>query len=543
MKEQELYEAIVKRNIIDDAAVKRCARTAESKRRIRLSPVLKPVLAAAAALLLIFGVTMAIPAARAEVIRWFTPTNAQEYVSQPSEQRAPNDALEGLIVPSEQNEANVRVAYALDGSIFAGIAEHLDSAKLGDVLFDGRSLYIQMRMNGIAALASIERSTGGNLTKCVIPPEDTPAYFEDGRTPEEFLSGELPFYTEATSFLTFTFADGTRIEGGSLDVDYADIRPLVESLERDDLIQGDYATPEQLAAINERELAYLRDRTVGALCTTSLADYPLLYSHPELCENNRERTLLDLFLDSADSRGRTTVTVGMVILQDPGDGPEITVLDATLGEITVDLFAYKALKKTELKPGEEAIFSHEETVFSLNEWPKDENGVPNFTVTNLPIDLEGLKLKPLEGAFIDALGIQNLRIALTPPKSWDPRIPADLSGLFLYFDVLINGEPIGSPSGIRMERYASGTVTVVIDSIIDVPLELLSEVKSITLIPRLSHITAMKVRADGENGIPGEIISETVLDPGVTYASNKRTGGWASEYTDYPQYAITFTVG
>lgn len=542
MKEQELYEALVKRQIVDDEAIKRYARAAEPKRSVGFVRVLKPVGIALAALLLAFGVTMAIPASRAEVMRWFRPTSAQEYISQPSEEREPNGELDAMIVPGEQSETNVSVGYASEESIWTEIADHLDSVELGDTMFDGRSLYIRMRMDGIAALADIESLTGGNLTKHVIPPEDTPAYFEDYHTPAEFLSGELPFWADTAVFATFTFADGTKIEGGSFVVDDADIRPLMDSLNRDDLIQGNYATPEQFKEINARELAYLKDRTVGVLYTTSLSDYHLVYNYPELCRENRERTLLDLFRDNADENGRTTVTVGMVILEDCGDGPEEIVLDAALGTVTVDLEAYKSLKKAELKPGTEAVFAPEEAVFSLEDWPKDENGVPYCTVTNLPVNLDGLTLKPQEGAYIDALGVQNLRITLAAPKSWDRRILEALNGLELYFDVLINGELIGSLSGLHMERYENGTVTIVIDSITNVPLDLLSEVKTVTLIPKLSHFTAMKVRAEGENGIPGEVISETVFEPGVTYSLGRQPGGWVFETTDYPQYAITFSV-
>ena len=539
MKEKELYEALVKRQIVDDDAIRRYARTAEPKRRVRFARVLKPIGIALAALLLVFGVTMAIPAARAEVMRWFRPTSAQEYLSQPSDEREPNEELDAMIVPAEQSETNVSVGYASEESIWAEIAEHLDSVKFGDAMFDGRSLYIRMRMDGIAALAIVEQLTGGNLTMHVIPPEDTPAYFEDYHTPEEFLSGELPFWTEAVVFTTFTFADGTKIEGGSLAVDDADIRPLVDSLEREDLIHGNYSTPEQFAAINARELAYLRDRTVGALCTTSLSDYPLVYNYPELCRDDPTRSLFDLFRDNADSNGRTTVTVGMMILQDCGDGPDETVLDAALGTVTVDLEVYKSLKKTELQPGEEVVFAPEETVFSLQEWPKDENGVPYAAVTNLPINLDGLTLKPLEGAYIDALGIQNLRITLTAPKSWDCRILKALDGLDLYFDVLINGEPVGSPCGIRMERYGNETVTIVIDSIMDVPLDLLSKVKTVTLIPKLSHFTAIKMYST--DAPEGQQV-ETMLVPGETYTLGRARGGWAAESADYPQYAITFTI-
>ena len=526
MNESEFYKTVVQNEIVDDGAIRRYAKAAKPKRTHAFFRVLIPV---AAALLLVFGVTMAIPSARAEVLSWFKPTTAGEYFSQPADEREPNTELDALIVPAEQSETHVEIRDAADSAIFTEIAKALETAELGDTMFDGEELYIRVRMDALGMLPEIEQLTCGNLTKTLIPPEETVNFFEEGFTPEAFVSGELPYWMDAESIVTFTFNDGAKLYGGWFATDDADIRPLLDSLDRDDLRNGLYTTPEQMAAINGLELAYLKDRTVNASITTYMLDL----EHPS-------RSLLEAFTKHADENGRVTVTVGMEVAQDPGDGSALIVLDATLGEVTVDLEAYQSLKKTALTPdGNEAVFAPEESVFSLFEWRMDENGLPISTVTNRTISLDGLTLTPLDGAYIDARGIQNLRIRLTPPKDWDRSMLENLNMTFLDFRVLINGQTPGFADQVQMDAKKDGTVLITIGCVGDVPLDALNGVETVTLIPRLSYVSSLRTYA--ENDSDGEL-TDTFLAPGVAYPSRSENGTLIGETTEYPQYALTFTV-
>lgn len=531
MNEQEAYKTVVKEQIVDDDAILRYARTAQPQNSSAFR-VLKPVAIALAALLVVFGVAMTIPAARAEVMRWFSPTSAQEYLEQSPEEREPNEELDALIVPGGQSDTQVEVLSVAEEDIYSEIAKALETAEFGDTMFDGENLYIRMRVNGLGMLSTIEMMTGGNLTKNIIPPELTPGYFEDYRTPQEFLSGEIPFWADAETFVTYTFADGTQINGGYgvFSVDDTDIRPLLDSLRRDDLDHGTYSTPEQFAAVNERETAYLRDRTVHV----SIWTYMKARSSDAYTQ-----TLYDTFRAHADENGRVAVTVGMKILHDLDQEPWTeTVLNATLGEVTVDLDAYKSLRKTALKPvGNEAVFAPENVFFSLSDWKSDENGVPYCTYVNQTVDLDGLTIEPLDGAYIDALGIQNLRIKLTPPKSWSRETLAYLNSMDLDFDVLINGEPLGQVDSIRMEAKENGTVLITIGNIGGVPLEQLKDVQTVSLIPTLSYIRSLRIYTEGD---PDGKLTETLLEPGVEYAMGTNCGTWIGETTEYPQYTITF---
>ncbi len=532
MNEQDAYKTVIKNQIVNDDQIKRTARTAAPQRKPALR-VLKPIGVALAALLIVFGVTMAIPSARAEVMKWFAPTSAQEYFTQDPEEREPNEQLETMIVPAEQSDTHVDVRDASDDEIFTEIAHALETVELGDTMYDGESLYIRMRMNGVAALPSVEWMTGGTLTKTVIPPELTPGYFEDNRTPEEFLSGEIPYWMEAEMCTTFTFADGTTLEGGWAYVNDADIRPLIDSLQKDDLDHGTYSTPEQIVTINERELAYLKDRTVNVTSQTYMAGDVFLP------DGSRSLMMADEFRKRADENGRVTVTVGLKVVQDLGEGPALVVLDATLGEVTVDLEAYKSLKQTTLHAeGTEAVFAPEQTYFTWYEWGDDVNGVPLPYVTyqNEAIDLDGLKLKGLEGGYIDARGIQNLRIAVTPPKGWTRQMLRQLDDMFMGFKVLINGQPLGYTNNEFCEIRENGTVTITIGWISGVPLDELNDVETVTLIPVLSYLSFRRVYDES-----GEMLTDIELEPGVPFRDDRdNRGSLMGETTEYPQYAITF---
>ena len=531
MNEQEAYKTVIREQIADDDRIRRYARAAAPERKPALR-VWKPVAIALAALLVVFGVTMAIPSARAEVFSWFAPTSAQEYFTEDPESREPNEALDALIVPGAQSETHVEIHYAAEEEVYSQIAKALETAEFGDTMFDGESLYIRMRVNGLGMLPGIETMTGGNLTKNILPPESTAEYFEDGKTPPEFLSGEVPFWSDAETLVTYTFADGTQINGGQIAADYGDIQSLLDSLRRDNLDNGWYSTPEQFAAINERETAYLRDRTVHASISTYMKS---------MMPDADMQTMYDVFRNHADENGRVTVTVDMQILHDLGREPWTeTMLSATLGQVTVDLDAYKSLRKTALMPdGNEAVFAPEKVFFSLSDWKSDENGVPYCTYINRTIDLDGLTLQPQEGAYIDARGIQNLCVMLTPPESWDRKMLENLNSMDLDFDVLINGEPQGHVGSIRTDVTENGSVLITIGNISGVPLDQLNGVKTVTLIPKLSYIRYLRIYAESD---PDTVLSDIPLEPDVEYTMGTNNGTWIGESTPYPQYAITFTA-
>lgn len=540
MNEQEFYRDVIQRKIVDDNAVRRAAKTGHKPAKTVLRRALVPTLTMLASLLLVFSIAMTIPSARAEVLQWFAPTSAQEYLEQDPEEREPNEELDAMIVPALQQKTEIDVNYVVDEPIFQTIAEHLDSVELGDTLFDGNVLYLRMRMDGLAALGEVEEYTGGTLTKTVIPPEKTPGYFEDNRTPEEFLSGEIPLYMEAEYSLVFSFPDGAQFYGGWLDAEWDELAPLVNLLRRDDLHHGWYNTPEQYAAVNERELAYLENKTVSMVSSLYISDDRVDPADPD------SRTILDEFRARADENGIVTVTVNLQILRDHGNGLAETTLDATLGEVTVDLNAYKSLKKTKVDPGEtKVVFAPEQTYYTVYDWDTDENGNSCAVFTNEPIDLNGLTLEPIAGGCIDALGIQNLRIKMAPPEGWSAEMLEQVLTMFLSFDVQINGQDIGYLNHVSTEVRQNGTVTFTVGSIDGVPLDMLGEVKTITLIPNFEHCTVMRVYEKEGRDLYHTLLEETTMEPGVRYQdirTDSVTTSFDSEYTAYPQYAITFTV-
>ena len=149
-----------------------------------------------------------------------------------------------------------------------------------------------------------------------------------------------------------------------------------------------------------------------------------------------------------------------------------------------------------------------------------------------------MTLKPLDGAYIDARGIRNLRIVVTPPKELDQKALEQLTSMFLSFEVRINGQKLGYTNDVRWEVQDNGTVMVTIGWISGVPLDALSDVETITLIPYLSYIRCRRVL--GEND---ETLTDIELEPDVPYVEDRdMQETFIGETTDYPQYAITFTV-
>lgn len=534
MKEQQVYETVVRRQIVDDDAIKRYAKAAEPKQKPALR-VWKPIAIVLGALLAVAGLTASIPQARAEVMRWFAPKSAGEYMAQNPERQEPVRELNTVIVPAERSETNVEIQTVEKDEIWQAVAKGLETAELGDTLFDGENLYIRLQMNGLGMLPSIEEKYGtGNLTKIAIPPELTVNYFEANRTPKEYLTGEATYWMEAEYFVYYVFADGTSCDLGYLDmtVDGADIQPLIDSLEEDDLHHGNGCTPEEFAACNERELAYLSDRTIHACITTHLGkrmDSPF---------EPREQ-----FESHADENGVVTVTVLARVLQDFGDGKGVTMVQATLGKVTVDLNAYKHLEKTALKADAPKVFAPEQTFYTR--WQNRRSRTGDYvTSVNIPLALDGLTLTALDGAYIDALGIHDLRILMTAPESWNDTILKDSYGLrkFLHFRVLLNGEPNGYFNSINHERQEDGSLLMTFDHFEGVPFDRYQSIETVTLIPTFTHETEMTIYAKCEDGLYSEPISVISLEPEVTYSNKGVFAYWSEEIVEYPQYAITFAV-
>ena len=148
MNEQETYKTIIREQIVNDDSVKRYARTAAPERKPALR-ILKPAAITFAALLIVFGVTMAIPSARAEVLGWFTPSSARDYIGTDPKDRESVPEIDGMIVDASQNRTEIKVNHAADEPYWREIGERF-SATLGETFFDGRDIYLRIDFEGLS---------------------------------------------------------------------------------------------------------------------------------------------------------------------------------------------------------------------------------------------------------------------------------------------------------------------------------------------------------------------------------------------------------
>lgn len=527
MNERQAYETVVAHQLVDDDKIKRTARSEPAKRPFAVR-ALKPVGIALAALLLVFGVTMAIPAARAEVLSWFRPESAQEYLMEAPEDRETVPELDAMISEPERNRTEIHVNYIADEPYWREIGAQF-AATLGETICDGKTVSIAIDFDGLSGYPLYEQGAAAEipagspmwlLLAEKIEPEMVRHFMEDNADQTPYLSGSVEWWNGPDCKLVATLDDGTLLNYGSLSLACRPVDREFCRAFRKAFGMENYRA-EDVDAIREQVWSHFKANGARAVASIWLSD----------AENMR----LDSGKTLADYMGADgTVTLHLKYLVSIDHGEEVeTKLDVDLGTVTVDIDAYKSLTATAFVPGSDKVtFAPEETLLTRRKWLTDENGVPYVTVTNEPVNLSGLSFEPLEGGTVDALGIRDLRVRMTLPEGWTRGInPSDLR-----FIVLVNGERLGSAHAVQ--RYQrDGSIVLEIDHVSNVPLDRLNGVKTVTLIPELSHTTGMRfTSADGES------YTDRPIEPGVPYTLDPDAACWVGESTEYPQYAIVFNA-
>ena len=94
MNEHDFFKQMIHDRAVNDAVVK-----AKAKMQTKRTAAWKrPLAIAAAAFAVIVGTVFLIPSARAEVMRWFTATRPEEYLTADPEERVPVEALDEIIL-------------------------------------------------------------------------------------------------------------------------------------------------------------------------------------------------------------------------------------------------------------------------------------------------------------------------------------------------------------------------------------------------------------------------------------------------------------
>ena len=455
MNEQETYKTIIREQIVNDDTVKRYACAApERKPALR---VLRPAAIALAALLIVFGVTMAIPSARAEVLGWFTPSSARDYIGTDPKDRESVPEIDGMIVDASQNRTEIKVNHAADEPYWREIGERF-SATLGETFFDGRDIYLRIDFEGLSGYPLFENAWCPSLPADALLPTLLAA--EDGTEPENQL--------------TLTLEDGKElpawIEAVARPVDDAFIRSFNE---RYDLHRS--YDEKTAAAWREESLAHCKANGVRAVADVNIGRLDEYRFFPD-----NGKTLDDYI----DENGYLTLHVRYWAALFSVD-PECK-LDVDLGTVQVNMRAYRDMKTrgVAIENGTVELFGDAE----INDWLFDLD--PANGVRSCAVNLDGVKLEVAAPGTVDILGMHDIQILVTTPDDWNE----EQKNVFvrnLLFDVRIDDDlTISYGGGLR--DNGDGSYTVFIDLGGSIPFERIATMQTVTLTPALPSASPAK---------------------------------------------------
>lgn len=453
MNEQEAYQTVVKNQIINDDDVKRYAKAAVPERKPALR-VLKPVAIALAALLLVFSAAMTIPAARAEVLGWFAPSSARDYIGTDPKDREPVPEIDGMVVDASQNQTEIKLNYVADEPYWREIGENF-SATLGETFFDGRDIYLRIDFEGLSGYPVFENAWCPSLPADALLPALLAA--EDGTEPESHLVLTLPDGKELPAWMA----------AAERPVDGAFIRSFRERFDPHRSYDEETA-----AAWREESLAHCRANGARAVADVHI-DRPDEYRfYPD-----NGRTLGDYI----DENGYLTLYVRYWVSVDRAE-PE-TKLDVDLGTVKVNMTGYRDMKtrSVAVENGTIELFGDAE----ISDWLFDLD--PSRGVRSCSVDLNGVKLQVATPGTVDILGVHDLQILVTTPDGWSEE-QKRVFARNLLFDVKIDDE-LTITYGGGLTDNGDGSYTMCIDLGDGIPFNRIATIETVTLTPVL-HLTS-----------------------------------------------------
>ena len=162
--------------------------------------------------------------------------------------------------------------------------------------------------------------------------------------------------------------------------------------------------------------------------------------------------------------------------------------------------------------------------------------------TNCSASLDGMTMEALPGAHGDDLGIYDLDVRITLPDSMQGNARKAWTNLAsmlpIDFKVLIDGqEGNWYHGGFGLTPNDDGTLTFHIVAIRGLDLETIRNIKTVTLIPVLRHVTGFEGPGGAYVELPLNVRTENPRTDDGAYMGQK------FQRMEYPQYALTFTLG
>lgn len=516
----------------------------KQKKPIAWTKILLPI---AACLVLLCGTVFAIPSARAEVLSWFRGGGPENYLAVAPEDRTPVPVLDELIVPPAPTEApentqedalkegpapvvsdvpigsvtDNRVLLVCDESIWQQIAESF-SIELGETMFDGKNLYLTVTYHGLTALPDTVDYYGGCVTATCISDEDLPEYYEDGSVPEIYMRNDVHEWESNFGRYWLELPNGVQVFLGKANLLSASKALNAEFSKFGKQLEETYPgmTDSEQYARSREMIAWLPGKSLTGVIRgdTRHGDYGYLNGTDIPIEELRQ-----YLLDQADENGILEAKVLYKL------GPLGTYLTAEVGTAQFDLKAWERLDRHNLAAVEEkAVCGPQKAILSHTDWIETTYDETTCAVTNTEADLEGLTFTASDAAYLDGLGIHDIRITVTMPESWTDE-DCEAFRENLRFFALIADEYY-SLSSDGLNEHDGHTFSYLL-SVTRVPYDRIESFDTIRIVPYLMRLTGMQVN--------GEIIP---LEPNVQLAEPDTTGsiGWVGVDTELTSGILTF---
>ena len=546
MKETRFYHKALHMSLLDGKAVKaaldqQIARAPKEARETVGFPWRRAGMVAAAVLVLLATTIMAIPSTRAEVLSWLgIITRPDEYLTTDPSARPSIPVLDSMIEAAQPEDTEVRVneidrtsSEAVNSEGALKVAELLRKdvkITVGDTLFDGYTAYVSLRLGGTAALPLLDSHTGGGATLVKVDPKRMYDYFEGGPG-EEYLSGKKEMYWRPTCEIVLELGDGSTLSQFLNLAETESYLAYWATLEAKNF-HWDDLSPAEVAEIDRMNQAFLGQNEIVA--SAQIQDYT--------------RTKLER---NADENGIATAKAWFkVFVEEDYDLPATELLNAEIGTIRFNVTGYQSNEPRTVEAGAEKVVWQGDAIVTYTELVDEKDTSKEATDwnhalwvhTNLSMSLDGMTMEALPHAHADDLGIYDLDVQITLPDSvqgnaraaWT-KFPAWLP---LDFKILIDGQT-GDwfHGGYGILENADGTLVFRITDIQGLDLETIRDIKAVTLIPVLRYVTGF----EGPNGayveLPLNVRTENPKTSDGVYMGQK------FQRTEFPQYALTFTLG
>ena len=252
-----------------------------------------------------------------------------------------------------------------------------------------------------------------------------------------------------------------------------------------------------------------------------------------------------------DADGMVTAKARYIVsVCEDDDLPDTELLNVDLGTVRFNVTGYQAMETRTAETNGEKVTWQGDAVVTYMELvdpnDRDKEATDWNTAlqmyTNYPVSLSGMTLEAEAGAYANDLGIYNLNVRITLPNSVQGNARAAwgqfANMLPISFNILIDGQTGDwRPSGYGMTQNDDGSFTYRIVNLRGVDLETIDRIKTVTLIPVLRYVKGFEGPDDAFIELPNE-----VRTPEPRTADDVWMGPKLNR-TEYPEYAITFTLG